>query len=145
MSCLCPWEKHTDKLSLGVDREKREYAIRLVWRISNSQTQVCARESEMKSCCGSSGYDTDTNLLNPGKDSSLHKEIRTQNNSLVEFSIIYAMAHWQVLLGHSVDVHAQNRHQKTPLHLASLKRSFDMSRLLIEHGADKMTKVRVYR
>jgi len=42
----------------------------------------------------------------------------------------------QLLLGHGANVNARGRGHKTPLHLASLGGSLDVSRLLIERGAD---------
>ena len=41
----------------------------------------------------------------------------------------------RLLLGHGADVSARGLGHKTPLHLASLGGSLDVSRLLIEHGA----------
>lgn len=60
--------------------------------------------------------------------------IGSQNIGPVEFLVIYEVA--QVLLGHGADMNARDWHHKTPLHLASLKGSLDMSRSLIEHGED---------
>jgi ankyrin repeat protein len=45
----------------------------------------------------------------------------------------YAIA--QLLLAHGADANARGRRRKTPLQLASLEGSLDVSRLLIEHGA----------
>ena len=42
----------------------------------------------------------------------------------------------QLLLGHGANVNARGRGHKTPLHLAALGGSLDVSRLLIERGAD---------
>jgi ankyrin repeat protein len=42
----------------------------------------------------------------------------------------------QLLLAHGADVNVRGWRGKTPLDLASFEGSFDVSRLLIEHGAN---------
>jgi ankyrin repeat protein len=104
------------------------------------------------------GHGADVNALDSFGDSSLHKALRSQNNDFEEFLVnratnantphnqysmppfhemqqgIYAMA--QLLLGHGANVNARGRGHKTLLHLASLGGSLDVSRLLVERGAD---------
>jgi ankyrin repeat protein len=69
------------------------------------------------------------NARDKGRSTPVHDAPQGEN---------YAMA--QLLLAHGADVNVRGWRDKTPLNLASIEGSLDVSRLLIEHGADDVAQ-----